>query len=426
MDNVIRVLQEIKNTSSTNQKISILLNNKDNPLLLEVLRFVFDSFVITGLSSKKMGKEVPVGGEKIENISELFNYLNTNNTGTDRDIATVQQFIGNLPENQRSWVYEIVTKSLSIGINAKSINKAIPSLIDTFNVMLAEKYFDNICSFGGSPFFATLKLDGIRCVLIKEGCRLKLFTRQGKMLEGLKEIEQEAVSLPDGVYDGELLACAPPTESSKEVYKRTTKLVRKKGLKKGVEFHVFDVVTLEGFKKGEDPTPYRKRREKLDRLPNMLFIKPVEVIFQGSFGKDDHHILIQLDKVVEEGKEGLMLNLSEAPYVCKRSKNLLKVKKFQTADVLVKELLEGEGSNKGRLGSVTVEFEHNGKKYLSNCGTGFTEYERNLFWKTPSLIKDKFVEIQYFEVTKNSSGNYGLRFPAFVRLRPDKSEISMY
>ena len=37
----------------------------------------------------------------------------------------------------------IITKNLPIGIDAKTINKVIPNLIPEFNVMLANKYFDN-------------------------------------------------------------------------------------------------------------------------------------------------------------------------------------------------------------------------------------------------------------------------------------------
>ena len=122
------------------------------------------------------------------------------------------------------------------------------------------------------------------------------------------------------------------------------------------------------------------------------------------------------------------VNLSNAPYDCKRTSNILKVKKFNEADVRVLDLLEGTGKNKGRLGSITIQFEYEGKLWTCDCGSGFNDDELDLYWEHKELLLGKIVTIKYFEVTKDSkTGKYGLRFPTWThRIRDDKDEISMY
>ena len=144
-------------------------------------------------------------------------------------------------------------------------------------------------------------------------------------------------------------------------------------------------------------------------------------------GEDKSQIQYWLDKITSEGGEGVMINLSHGPYECKRSKYLLKVKKMLTADVLVKDVIEGTGQNTGKLGAITVEFiGPDEKHYECNCGSGFTLQEREEFWNNPNLILGKIVELQYFEISQNEQGTYAFRFPVFKYVRDDKNSISMF
>ena len=123
-----------------------------------------------------------------------------------------------------------------------------------------------------------------------------------------------------------------------------------------------------------------------------------------------------------------MININDAPYEFKRTTNLLKVKVMQDADLLVTGVYEGKSkSTKGKLGGITVKFEYGGEYYECNCGSGFTKTDRIVYWQHPELLIGKIVTIQYFEITKNDEGGYGLRFPVFTgRIRADKTEISMH
>ena len=139
-------------------------------------------------------------------------------------------------------------------------------------------------------------------------------------------------------------------------------------------------------------------------------------------------IIKLLDEAVNNDEEGVMVNLADAVYECKRTTNILKAKKFKDCDVRVLDIIEGTGKNIGKLGAITIQFEVDGKLYTCDCGSGFNDYERLLYWNNKELLLNKIVTIGYFEISQNSkTKEYGLRFPTWKNIiRNDKDEISMY
>lgn len=159
MEEIIKIFKELQESSGKRLQ-EILEENKDNELLKKVLYFVYNPFIITGLSSKKIRKDVSnvkiKGGRKCGSwleegkldekydITCMFDYLMENNTGRDEDIAWVQTYIRCQPQEYREIYEQIFTKELRLGITSKTINKVFPNLIPEFNVMLAEKYWDRM------------------------------------------------------------------------------------------------------------------------------------------------------------------------------------------------------------------------------------------------------------------------------------------
>lgn len=425
MEKVLHILEDIKNTSSRNEKEVILKQHKNNELLRKVLYFVFNDFITTGLSSKKIKKKVAIRGfSKIDNLME---YLKKNNTGSDLDIISVKHYIRQQPESLQELYTQIATKSLKIGITAKTLNKIYgKGFIPEFNVMLASKFEGKMPN---ETFIITTKLDGIRCVCVKENDdNIKFFTRAGQPIEDLIEIEEEVKLLPDDyVYDGELLLKNDKGLSSEDLFRETQKAVRKDGVKKNVEFHAFDMIPIKEFQNGKSTEDCLTRKMRLlgifkDR--RIKLIKDVPMLYVG----DDQSVINQYaDEAVKNNQEGVMINLADSPYECKRTRTLLKVKKFHTADVRVLDIIEGTGKNVGKLGAVTVQFKHDNRLHECNCGSGFTDNERILYFNEPELLIGKIVEIDYFEISQNANGGYGLRFPTWKSIiRHDKDEISMH
>lgn len=421
------ILDSIAATSGRNDKESILKQHKDNQELKDVIQFLYNPYIVTGISKKKLNKKLfgLVDFEVLKDTYDLMDYLKKNNTGTDKDICTVQQFIMTQPSMVQDFIGQLVTKSYKCGATTKTFNKMFgKGFIPEFNVMLAKKFEGKI---DGNEFIVSQKLDGCRCVLIKENGELKIFSRQGQSMEGLVEIEEEAKLLLDNmVYDGELLAQNPDGLSSKELYSVTMKKSRKDGVKTGLEFHCFDMLPVDEFKDGKSKLGCSERKKCVSVTigNNFEYIKEVPTLYQGN---DMSMINKLLDEAIANQEEGVMVNTSNGKYECKRSKEILKVKQFNEADVRVVDVIEGGGKNTGKLGAITIEFEHEGNIHTCNLGSGFSDDERIVYFNDPELIVNKIVTIGYFEISRNQQGGYGLRFPTWKSvIRDDKDEISMY
>ena len=75
----------------------------------------------------------------INSLDEAMEYLKVHNTGTDLDVANVRKYMGSIKEDYE--IYEgIITKSLKLGCDVKTVNKAIPGLIEQWEVQLGSAF----------------------------------------------------------------------------------------------------------------------------------------------------------------------------------------------------------------------------------------------------------------------------------------------
>jgi DNA ligase-1 len=430
------IFSQLKNNSAKSAKEAILKTHKDNNDFLEVLKFLYDPFIVTGLSTKKINKQIDKTmhlkeSDRPSDLKGLIDYLKTNNSGRDYDVIVVNAFCDTFEEMEiQDFIKEIATKDFKCGITEKTINKVYgKGTIPSFGVMLAESYAKKEAKVKGK-FYITLKLDGNRCTAIKEDDEVKFFTRKGQPIDGMSQLESQLRPFPDGVYDGEVLLVNDDNLSSADLFRATQKVVRKDGEKKNLDFHIFDNVTLAEFKEGKSTRTYEQRRNTLDILAQSVdaMLQPfasfeavcpnihvLPVLYAG----EDKQMISRLMLWAEEaGHEGLMVNTADGLYVTKRTDALLKVKTMKTADLLVMSVEKAiDGQFKGLLSRVNVEYKGN----LVGVGSGFTLEQREEFINNTDLIAGKIIEVQFFEESKDEkTGQPSLRFPVFKGIRYDK------
>lgn len=416
-------VKEITESNSRKYKQEVLEKYKDDPIIERYLKIAFDPYTVYGLSTKKLQKEVTEKAHYLPvDVFDLFAYLEVHNTGKDRDIAVCYQVLDDIA----SWDMEaaellrkLICKDLVLGCDAKTINSAIPQCIQTFNVQLAEKYFDKPERAEGKEFAVTTKIDGGRIIAIKENGQVSFFTRAGQNYEGLVDLEREmADRLPDNyVFDGEITLLDYKNYDSKTAYKLAMKATRTDGPKTGVKMLVFDGMPVENWKAQYCPYSWHARRSTLDTVFSesaFTYFELLPVLYQGT---DTSKILELLDSEIARGQEGVMINVCDAPYEFKRTWNLMKVKKMNTLDLEVVDVEEGSGRLKGTLGALHVRYK-NGN--IVKVGSGFSDDIRASIWANPHLYIGWIAEIQYFEETTNADGGISLRFPVFKDFRTDK------
>lgn len=422
---LIDALNELISETSTNKKQDILKKHKETPGFRDVIEFLTNDFKTTGISTKKIQKELELT-EDNDDLLTLLDFVVENNTGKDSVIARVKTFI-----DKHDPIFEdVFSKNLKLGVSAKTVNKAFGEhLVPVFNVQLAFPYDKEIGTDkkqidryeDTDKFYVTQKLDGYRAVTVVTD-KIKTYTRKGQEIEGLEELHEKVNEfvtknqLSNLVLDGELLLVNHDNLTSDELFRQTSKALRKKGSKKDIEYNIFDLLTYDEFMSdGQSKQTYENRRKALDTLTGVDLVKIVEVL--DIITKDQ--IKDWSETATNNGWEGVMLNYQNGKYETKRTPNLLKVKKMHTADLELIGFKEAiDGKFKGGLQSIVVQFGDN----TVDVGSGLSEELREEIWKNQDFYLGKIVEIQYFEVSENQNGGKSLRFPVFKSFRFDKTK----
>lgn len=427
---VVSIIEELRNTSSTNEKKAILTKYEDKNDLKKLLELTYNPHKKYKITEKSIDlndfDENGVDGYVC--FGALLKKLSESNIN-DKLRQDTNKFLAFTDERIRDLYKCVLLKDLKIGVNTTTLNKVWKGLIPTSETgvdikpMLASKF-----DFDKSPkgeFCVTEKLDGIRCMAICKEDSIQLFSRQGKLIEGCVSIETTLMGMRmqvgrDFVLDGELLAmnCGYDT-----VYKETTKRVKNKNeIKEGIYYMAFDMLEMEEFNQLKGIHKYHERLQKLldlDKLMGSMFVRIIRPLYIGN----DMDEVLELLKVYKKlGAEGLMVNLMDAPYEFKRSKAILKVKVMQTADLRIVGFEEGQGRNAGKLGAILVDF----KGGIVKVGSGFTDFDREFIWKNQHLYIDRVVEVSYFEISKDKTGKESLRFPVFKEVRELGKEVSYH
>ena len=417
MEEVIRLFEQIKNISGINNKKAIITANKDNELFKECLKFLLDSNFITGISAKKITKKVQKSEYILPTFKDVMRYLKQNNTGTDKDISKIQTFLNN-NEEHREFYEQMVTKKYRLGADAKLINKCIPNLIPTWDVMLGTSV--EHCKIPEETWFSlSQKLNGNRCTYYNG----EFYTRQNKKYVGLDHIKTDIEKIPNAknyVFDGELIYKNKEGLSDSAAFQRGTGIANNKSEnKEELKLVIFDVLPKEEFENKISKDTYKIRKHHLLDLKQYETenIEIVRIFYEGT---NQSEIWKWLDFCEENDMEGCMLNL-DAPYECKRTKNLMKVKRFYNFDLQIIGYEEGTGRNKGKLGAFIADYKGNQIK----VGSGFNDQERKDFWENREDMINRVVTVKYKEISKDKkTGLESLQFPIYCGLGDVGKEVS--
>jgi DNA ligase-1 len=416
---------EIRTSASRKFKQEVLTKYKDDEVIKKYLQIAYDPYTVFGISTKKLTKRVrPEFWYQAPTVFDLFDYLTKHNTGADVDVAACQEMLyvaAELDVELENLLMDLICKDLSLGVDEKSINSVMPGLIPSFNVQLANKYFDKPEYVSGKKFALTTKIDGGRIIAIKENGQVSFYTRAGQRYEGLVDLEKEMLeTFPEGtVLDGEITILNDAGIPSKEAYKRAMKITRSDGEKHGLKMKVFDTLDIKEWRAQKCETDYVTRRALLEGLYFQPAIQRTyfELLPELYRGTDTSKILELLNEAIANQEEGVMINICDAKYEFKRTNSLLKVKKMNTLDLEIIGFEEGEGRLAGTLGAILVRYKDGN---VVKVGSGFSDAIRSEIWKNRNDWLGTVNEIQFFEETTNADGGISLRFPVWKDRRYDK------
>ena len=275
-----------------------------------------------------------------------------------------------------------------------------------FEPMLAGKWEDRKDKIQ-YPIFSQPKLDGIRCIVTKDG----MFSRNGKEIISAPHIRKALDKLfkhePHTILDGELYA-----DKFANDFNAIVSLVKKtkptaddlKQSEKNIEYHVYDIPSVDG--------TFKERCIELDEIA-LDFPKCVKQVETHIVNNEDE-VTEWYEDYVERGYEGQMLR-TDGKYENKRSKFLLKHKSFVDEEYTILDICEGEGNRTGTAGYMVFETIE-GKRFKSNVKGTWDETAEML--KNKKKLIGKEATIKYFNLTPDGIP----RFPYVININRSSYE----
>ena len=421
------IIVKLEDHNSRLDKEAILATAHDEglPEFFEGLRMALDPLVTFGVKQVPERSDVLSGqGLAWEVFKELANKLIARElTGhAARDaielamgVATTEQWNG--------WYRRILIKDLRCGVSEKTVNKVVPGTVPVFTCALAHDSAKHEKKMKGKKQIE-IKLDGVRVITIIRGNKVEMFSRNGKQFHNfghiIAEIEEVIKDYPVPyplVLDGEVMS-SDFQDLMKQVHRKDGKQTSDAVL------HLFDTIPLGCFQAGkwDKPQSFRSAITKAWVEEHASVLKHVQALEWEEVDLDTpegNKRFVELNKAaVDGGYEGVMIKDVDAPYECKRTHAWLKAKPFIEITLKVVAVEEGTGRNEGRLGAIIVQGEDDGYNYSLNCGSGFTDAQRDEYWTERSSLVGQLVEIRADARTKSQdSETYSLRFPRFKTFR---------
>lgn len=430
-DHLGSFVRELRATSSTIDKVEIIegytSSNEDGAnFIKKILLYTYHPTWQYNITSDNLKKKKHLKSKN--SYKSLFDLLDDLKgraiTGHDA-IGAVNSFVDTHPEHEEL-IHCIIDKDLKTRAGDKLINKAIKDHIPEFSVALADKYEPKLVDWKDG-WYVSRKIDGARCIaIVDEIGNTTFFSRTGKTFDTLDVVAGgiKALGITNVVFDGEL--CLVDDDGNEDFQGVMKELRKKDHTITNPSYKIFDMISHDEFysKKGDKNRPYSIRYANLCAVmqPNEC---PCLTVLEQELIHNDEHFQEWVKEAADNGWEGVMLRADE-PYKGKRSKDLLKVKKFFDDEYQVvnaemgpfRYVLNGKEHEETMLSCVMI----NHKGYTVRVGSGFTIEQRQEFYQDPSKIVGKIILVQYFEETKNQDGNLSLRFPTFKYLYGEKRD----
>jgi ATP-dependent DNA ligase len=435
------VLRKVSHERNVATRVAALKRGDSIPKFKECLIYAYNPFIRFGIKVTQRERDslmgrvnfVPSGPTVDVTDAEFWEILDALKNSTESSKSKLEflhaHVMPRLAVQSAHIMIGILEKSLVVGVQVSTVNKAFPGLIPVFAVQLADKYKESkVKKF---PVYVEPKFDGMRATaVIHPTGEVDVFTRTGREIPAAtyfhpelrqvgeryrKACMEAGITYKGCVLDGELIGGS---------FNETISTFRSGEKASSGIFHVFDFLPMRALTENI-PATYESRRALLGRMldgaSEMLQVSPAMKAASHA------EVWAMYEKARAAGLEGVIVKDPDGLWERKRSKAWLKVKAEETEDLTIIGAFEGEGQMAGTLGGLIV----NRKGVEVRVGSGFSADDRDKLWAMflNDLVEhdiggDSFqlvgytVEVQYQEVTKDGS----LRHPVFIRLRKDKDE----
>ena len=417
--NLHEFFNDLAANSSRNYKIEQLEKNRDNQLLIQVVRLALDPF--TNFYIRKIPQYKPTNTQTLEGaLNGLYDLSHRIITG-NAAIEHLAGLLSSLSADDARVLERIISKDLKCGVSVSTANAVWTGLVSEYPVMLCSQFEQKLVDKVEFPALVQTKMDGMRFNAIVRNGSVEYRSRNGKEIQLLGNLDADFIKMAgdiDCVFDGELLV----VDGSGILDRQTGNGILNKANKgtisakeaSMVRATIWDVIPFMQFSDGQCGIPYGTRFESLCVL--MDTHQPEKVRLVDSWEVENYEEAKTLfEGLLAEGQEGIILKDKRGIWEDKRAKHQIKFKGELECDLKIVAIEEGTGKYAGMLGAIVCESADGLLKV--NVGSGFNDEHRKTLGKE---IVGKIVAVKYNMRIKNKAGEESLFLPIFVEVREDK------
>ena len=292
---------------------------------------------------------------------------------------------------------------------------------------LAKTYASNL----PKNYILDVKYDGNRYQIHKHKKDVMIFNRKGKLVtnqfpdvvEDVSKFNASTCILDTEIYPVIKNDSIEPAPHKKMAARVHAKDKQEAMLKCPVKMVIFDVIQYMGKLLIDEPYGLRISHLKDFPVDNRVWAFDEGTSIESAY-----------NTAINRGFEGIMIKDLDAKYKSGRSNNLLKHKPARIdLDLVITSAKYGEGRRTGLFGSFGISAKtENGYQSVGSVGSGLSDgdllylttelkkiidkYSSDVYYVLPRIV----LEVRCDLISRDSDGNYGLRFPRVVRIRNDK------
>ena len=406
------MLREARATTSKLEKQAIIkaaLEGGHSFAIAGLLKYALSPYIRFGVAQipDPIAGEISslLADERLRRCTSLFDRLATRQVTGNAAKVEIGLLLGSLPIEEREVVFNILSKDLRAGFSESTVNKARPDTVPVFSCQLALSEMPDITRLS-YPVLVEPKYDGVRCIAVKSAGVVSLFSRNGIPFDNFAEIEEAlAAGMPDDyVFDGEVLHADRLGEVGFKLVMKRAKASRGKSDDIPLCYQAFDGMSLQDWSEQRCERIAEERGGWTRHLIETGFPAGGAVRatpFRKCYAAAE--VEAYYAELVAAGFEGVIIKGVNGKYTFKRNASWLKLKPFDTVDLVVVGTTEGNGKYAGTLGTLVAE-GHIGTssgvvRVKTEVGSGFTDAQRGELWANRQLLVGMVVEVRYQDVT---------------------------
>lgn len=422
---VLNALESLAKESSTIEKVNLLKRFGVHELFQRVLKAALEdhrNYHMTRLPSYPVHGHAIV--ERPTRIFKQLEYLQESTGATFLDKETLAM-LSSANSASLEVVSRIVKKDLRCGVSAKTANKAIPRLINTWPYMRCLSFNTKNMKRIKYPAQIEEKADGAHIDIVLKDKKVRFVSRKGRNMNFHKKLDFFFTSL-DTLDDLVFIGEAEVLDHNGNIYNRKTgNGIILKAIKNTITeeeaarvvITLWDVVPYHDFMNGLCLIPHDVRFAKLKELFPGKSVFPK--IIPHKTVHDEAEAIKAFEELRQNGCEGAIIKNRNGVFNNTTSPNQVKMKAEFDAEFEVIDWVYGKPGTKyeNNLGSIQVMSSDG--KVKSWVGSGFSHKERIGGLKDEIVGKTITVRFESL-ISKKGTENISLYLPRFIEIRHDK------